>query len=669
MSVRKILPWLLAAAVAALLLYFPKLRYCFGNDPAFETTIRDFTQFMCSDCQADKEGKITVTGEDPWIWILGEERYIGKAVFSWGEKEESAPDVKLYYDEGQGFSDQLTKRAKTENGRTVVYLQKEAEKLRVDFEGLEKGETFILESIVLNPAVDRRQKGILLLSVSLLTLFLAFLLVGNAGQWEKAGEKKGVLFSLQTAGILAAAAAGQLLVSNLLHRTLFLLAVWMAVRFMTSLILDASERRVAGYFYAGLFFFYLLWVVMIPFGGGADEKMRYLIPEFIFRHGTLPAGYDQQIRNDLWGTSYGYTPTVCYILPALLMRGAAFLGMAEKWLYLPARMGSVIYSMAAAYGCRRIGEILFRRKTAWVFTAFVMLLPQYVFVSSYVNSDAFGMLGVTLLIWQVLKGREKGFPTVSCIGIGAGIALCLLSYYNTYGMIPVFCVYCCVLVLGAGKEKKGQKLIKCIAVTVLTAILLAGWWFIRNYLLYDGDFLGLHSSSASMEQYASEIMKPSQRMSPAETGVSVVGMMTGTNWWEMTLKSFVGAFGQMKIWLPSGVYIGYFVLMAACLTGNLLRRGQKEKERIDRPLITALTAGILATVMISVYYSWNVDFQPQGRYILPALLPFGILAFRGEERWSERMTQRIEKEFLPGGWLILLFAGSTAAFLQALSGY
>ena len=106
-------------------------------------------------------------------------------------------------------------------------------------------------------------------------------------------------------------------------------------------------------------------------------------------------------------------------------------------------------------------------------------------------------------------------------------------------MIPVFCVYCCVLVLGAGKEKKGQKLIKCIAVTVLTAILLAGWWFIRNYLLYDGDFLGLHSSSASMEQYASEIMKPSQRMSPAETGVSVVGMMTGTNWWEMTLKSFV----------------------------------------------------------------------------------------------------------------------------------
>ena len=55
--------------------------------------------------------------------------------------------------------------------------------------------------------------------------------------------------------------------------------------------------------------------------------------------------------------------------------------------------------------------------------------------------------------------------------------------------------------------------------------------------------------------------------------------------------------------------------------------------------------------------------------VLPALLPFGILAFRGEERWSERMTQRIEKEFLPGGWLILLFAGSTAAFLQALSGY
>ena len=71
---------------AALLLYFPKLRYCFGNDPAFETTIRDFTQFMCSDCQADKEGKITVTGEDPWIWILGERAVYRKGSVFLGRK-------------------------------------------------------------------------------------------------------------------------------------------------------------------------------------------------------------------------------------------------------------------------------------------------------------------------------------------------------------------------------------------------------------------------------------------------------------------------------------------------------------------------------------------------------------------------------------------------------
>ena len=87
MSVRKILPWLLAAAVAALLLYFPKLRYCFGNDLAFETTIRDFTQFMCSDCQADKEGKITVTGEDPWIWILGKSGISERQCFPGAKKK------------------------------------------------------------------------------------------------------------------------------------------------------------------------------------------------------------------------------------------------------------------------------------------------------------------------------------------------------------------------------------------------------------------------------------------------------------------------------------------------------------------------------------------------------------------------------------------------------
>ena len=188
----------------------------------------------------------------------------------------------------------------------------------------------------------------------------------------------------------------------------FLLAVWMAVRFMTSLILDASERRVAGYFYAGLFFFYLLWVVIIPFGGGADEKMRYLIPEFIFRHGTLPAGYDQQIRNDLWGYLL-WLYAHCMLHPSgSFDEGSCFSGYGRKMVISSGAHGQCdLFHGSGIRDAAGSEEIFVPAKNSLVFTAFVMFLPQYVFVSSYVNSECFWHAGSDFADLAGFKGTGK----------------------------------------------------------------------------------------------------------------------------------------------------------------------------------------------------------------------------------------------------------------------
>ena len=38
--------------------------------------------------------------------------------------------------------------------------------------------------------------------------------------------------------------------------------------------------------------------------------------------------------------------------------------------------------------------------------------------------------------------------------------------------------------------------------------LVAGWWFIRSGILYDGDFLGMKTSSIYAEKYAIDELKP-----------------------------------------------------------------------------------------------------------------------------------------------------------------
>ena len=61
--------------------------------------------------------------------------------------------------------------------------------------------------------------------------------------------------------------------------------------------------------------------------------------------------------------------------------------------------------------------------------------------------------------------------------------------------------------------------------------LLCGWWFIRNAVLYDGDILGMATSSKYAERYAIEELKPSNRATPQSLGMTV---------------------GQMFFWIPSG---------------------------------------------------------------------------------------------------------------------
>ena len=69
----------------------------------------------------------------------------------------------------------------------------------------------------------------------------------------------------------------------------------------------------------------------------------------------------------------------------------------------------------------------------------------------------------------------------------------------------------------AGFAKKG--LLVCAIV-----LILAAWWFIRNAILYDGDFLGMNASSICAEKYAKPAYKPSQKQTP---------QMAGYTFWDM----------------------------------------------------------------------------------------------------------------------------------------
>lgn len=93
-------------------------------------------------------------------------------------------------------------------------------------------------------------------------------------------------------------------------------------------------------------------------------------------------------------------------------------------------------------------------------------------------------------------------------------------------------------------------------------LILAGWWFVRNYFLYDGDILGLKTQDQYAEHYAMDILKPSNRRTYQNQGYSMVYMLFRSDWAASVLKSFIGVLGPLWYALRWWMYVGY----ACCLS-------------------------------------------------------------------------------------------------------
>jgi 4-amino-4-deoxy-L-arabinose transferase-like glycosyltransferase len=180
---------------------------------------------------------------------------------------------------------------------------------------------------------------------------------------------------------------------------------------------------------------YFMWSVTLPFNTGPDEYMRYQIPQFIYEHGSLPHGGDPTIRNEIWGFSYGFTPILSYIISALFMKIMSIFSQNDFALLIAARFTSVLWSAGTVLMCCKIGKKLFSKRLQYLLAIFVGFLPQFIFISSYVNNDSMAVFSTSLIIYFWIVGLESKWNFRSCIGLAVGISLCALSYYNAYGYI------------------------------------------------------------------------------------------------------------------------------------------------------------------------------------------------------------------------------------------
>lgn len=430
--------------------------------------------------------------------------------------------------------------------------------------------------------------------------------------------------------------------------------------------------------YFGLYIIIALsFLIRQPFGSPPDEHNRYLIPQYIAVNGVLPNGFDESIRIPGYGFSYAFQPILPYMFQGWVMRIVGLFTDSTESLVYAARSVNFLLGLIMALFVLLLAKKWFRKACwQWLFSFLVTFLPQSIFIHTYVNTESCCMLSTVLMLYGLTCGLCDGFKLRSSLIMSIGIILCALSYYNAYGFI----LSCILLFTGYyfirhdGKFQYDWKNFLKKGSLISTLVLLGiGWWFIRSAILYDGDFLGLKTREYCASLYANDNYLPTNRITWKNQGYSVWDMLLQSNFFVSSQMSFIGVFGAMKIITSMWVYRFYRVLFFAgtiiCLAipaskvkavdGGAAQFGGRKC--LERFFHCNMLFCIVMPLILSIQYSYATDFQPQGRYLLPALVPLGYYCVRGlEKAWGLLKGWLLKKYFEKDQWrnLELIFIGA-----------
>lgn len=372
---------------------------------------------------------------------------------------------------------------------------------------------------------------------------------------------------------------------------------------------------------------------------GPDENMRMLVVNWIVQHNSLPTGFEPELINPLWGFSYAFTPYLPSMIAALFVKAASVFTGDPQSLLFAARLVSVISGMATMFVAFRAGDkLLDNRGSVYFFVCAAAYLPQFTFLSSYLNNDIVSVLASFMILDAVLDGKRDNWSLKNMIYLAFGVGLCALTYYFGYAWI-LFAI-AGFFITSSRQESNRRTVFKKAGIIALAVFVIAGWYFIRNGIIYHGDLLGYRAQSECVELFKQrELIWPVNN--PGMQTMHLRDMLTYGRWIETTEESFIGMFGGMTICLDGKFYDFYKLCFWLCILLFALFR-YKTGEKIRTSLIAGLLFTVAFPIAFSIYSSYTRDFQPQGRYIMSILPALCVFVSVGIDEFSKAVSAKYE---------------------------
>jgi len=290
----------------------------------------------------------------------------------------------------------------------------------------------------------------------------------------------------------------------------------------------------------------ILQLIVTPFNGAPDEWSHFQYVKYIAENLSLPLQPRSPASNVV---GIAHNPPLYYLALVPLYTAFDFLGE-ESIVYL-LRSISIAMGGITILFVYRIAQLIFPQSDFIVLgsTAFVALLPQFVFHHSTITNDTLVTLLSTGTLYLALRYRGgPSRPYRRDMFLGVLIGLALLAKYFSFFLIPL------VLLAVWIEERSLIARAKRWLFILLGIALTSGWWFVRNYLIY-GDVL---ANNRWREYYAT----------PSDIAKIVwdhYGGLVGFS--NRTFATFWADFGWYKIHVAESIYLALWAVTLLSFLG------------------------------------------------------------------------------------------------------
>ncbi len=422
--------------------------------------------------------------------------------------------------------------------------------------------------------------------------------------------------------------AGRYARTGALYLLPLLLCLWGAAEFYLRKIWRAHDDRFSLLMDSFLYAAGLLALVLIVIGAftgsdqvNPDESEAVYSVQYYLTHRAVPDARElDTAAYSVFGTARLNELTLFYMLAAQIARFFTF--------DHAVRFFSVLMAAGLFY-------LIFcnLKKNRWM-AAVLFLTPQIWYLYTYCTSDAMDYAVGVLVLCQV-AGSDSMLQKLCREGVkkadwwkvlflGFLFSNIFLAKKNFY----VLAIYAfCMLMTdwwAAPREEKARRFVSYLWIAGLAFIFL-GIRYIPEFAHY-----GLHRKDVlrmMQEQIAIPELNPAS--SPAEQssafhlfgkGVGLSELLFHMGLHKTAFRSFVGTYGSLQFPSPDRynilMAILYGVYLAGCCIPVLIERGNRER----KVKLGLLFLSSLVSYALLIYNAWFVDFQAQGRYMVPVLI-------------------------------------------------